>query len=89
MRCHICENGAIGMCRQCYKFYCPEHGDSFCQKCQQKGWATSTNIVIGGDAQVAMVAKKLDKVADATENEAKDKTLAEKELPEPAAVGAT
>jgi hypothetical protein len=41
MHCHICEKGAVGMCRQCYKFYCATHGDGFCDTCQKKGWATN------------------------------------------------
>ncbi len=35
MSCHICANIAIGLCRQCFKFYCQEHGDGFCSSCQQ------------------------------------------------------
>jgi hypothetical protein len=38
MTCHLCEKSAIGLCRQCYKFYCREHGDGFCSECQQLGW---------------------------------------------------
>jgi hypothetical protein len=41
MHCHVCEKGSIGMCRQCYKFYCATHGDGFCEVCKNKGW-TST-----------------------------------------------
>ncbi len=41
MHCHLCEKDAIGVCRYCYKFYCNEHGDTFCQTCQQKGWSSS------------------------------------------------
>jgi hypothetical protein len=29
MACHICDNNAVGLCRQCFKFYCQEHGDGF------------------------------------------------------------
>jgi hypothetical protein len=38
MSCHLCDKSAIGLCRQCFKFYCHEHGDGFCASCQQKGW---------------------------------------------------
>ncbi len=38
MACHICGNNAIGLCRQCFKFYCREHGDGFCSSCQQQVW---------------------------------------------------
>jgi hypothetical protein len=44
MTCHLCENSAIGLCRQCYKFYCREHGDSFCKECQQMGWTREKSI---------------------------------------------
>ncbi len=38
MACHICGNNAIGLCRQCFKSYCREHGDGFCSSCQQQVW---------------------------------------------------
>lgn len=38
MACHTCGNNAVGLCRQCFKFYCQEHGDAFCSSCQQRGW---------------------------------------------------
>jgi hypothetical protein len=45
MTCHLCEKSAIGLCRQCYKFYCREHGDGFCSECQQIGWAIEKQTV--------------------------------------------
>jgi len=31
--CHICNREAIGQCKNCFKFYCAEHGDVTCQVC--------------------------------------------------------
>lgn len=54
MHCHLCEKAAIGLCRQCYKFYCDTHGDGFCDRCQQKGWSTAQvkTTPLVSDAQV-------------------------------------
>jgi len=35
MRCHICDKPSIGQCKSCWKFYCKDHGDVFCQKCSE------------------------------------------------------
>lgn len=55
MHCHLCENSAIGVCRHCYKFYCSEHGDGFCQTCQQKGWSTGESGALPRAAPVVAV----------------------------------
>src|SRR5262252_7166308 len=33
MLCHICKEDAVGQCKTCGKFYCPQHGDVICQSC--------------------------------------------------------
>jgi len=33
MICHICQREAVGQCKSCGKFYCPEHGDVWCATC--------------------------------------------------------
>ncbi len=33
MKCHICGEPSVGQCQSCWKFYCAEHGDVFCQEC--------------------------------------------------------
>ena len=35
MICHVCEQQAIGQCKQCGKFYCKEHGNVTCIVCDQ------------------------------------------------------
>ncbi len=54
MHCHLCAQGAVGMCRQCYKFYCEQHGEGFCDSCQQKGWSLQAPMM--PTATVASVA---------------------------------
>jgi hypothetical protein len=34
MICHVCRQGATGQCKNCGKFYCPEHGDVYCVSCR-------------------------------------------------------
>ena len=34
MICHICHSEAVGQCKDCGKFYCPDHGDIRCVKCR-------------------------------------------------------
>src|SRR4051794_37400861 len=34
MICHICYCEAVGQCKDCGKFYCPDHGDVVCVKCR-------------------------------------------------------
>jgi hypothetical protein len=35
MICHVCHDPAIGQCKKCSKFYCPQHGDVECVKCRE------------------------------------------------------
>jgi hypothetical protein len=48
MSCHLCKNSAIGLCRQCFKFYCHVHGNGYCSSCQQKGWEEESDIKVKG-----------------------------------------
>ena len=34
MICHICHSEAVGQCKDCGRFYCPDHGDIHCVKCR-------------------------------------------------------
>ena len=34
MICHICHSEAVGQCKDCGRFYCPDHGDIRCVKCR-------------------------------------------------------
>jgi hypothetical protein len=34
MICHICHSDAVGQCKDCGRFYCPDHGDIRCVKCR-------------------------------------------------------
>jgi hypothetical protein len=34
MICHICHSEAVGQCKDCGKFYCPDHGDRVCVSCR-------------------------------------------------------
>jgi hypothetical protein len=34
MICHICHSEAVGQCKDCGRFYCPDHGDIVCVKCR-------------------------------------------------------
>jgi hypothetical protein len=33
MSCYICHGDDVGQCKDCGRFYCPDHGDIFCVKC--------------------------------------------------------
>ncbi len=35
MKCHVCGEPSVGQCQSCWKFYCAEHGDVFCQECSK------------------------------------------------------
>ena len=35
MICHVCGNQASGQCKNCGKFYCPDHGDELCVACAE------------------------------------------------------
>jgi hypothetical protein len=35
MICHVCHEQAIGQCKKCNKFYCPQHGDVECVTCRE------------------------------------------------------
>ena len=35
MICHVCHEQAVGQCKKCNKFYCPQHGDVECVKCRE------------------------------------------------------
>jgi hypothetical protein len=34
MICYICHRDAVGQCKDCGRFYCPDHGDIHCVKCR-------------------------------------------------------
>jgi hypothetical protein len=65
MHCHICQQGAVGMCRTCFKFYCARHGDSLCQNCREKGWSNAPAprpmVATAPPPSVMMVAANLPK----------------------------
>lgn len=67
MACHICGNNAIGLCRQCFKFYCQEHGDIFCSSCQQQGWEMERFTgVTGRDVEGVSTAASLSVTEDSS-----------------------
>jgi hypothetical protein len=33
MICHVCKQPAIGLCKECFKFYCEGHGNETCVAC--------------------------------------------------------
>lgn len=70
MYCHLCQNGAIGLCRHCYKFYCREHGDGFCSACQQKGWTIDES----GTGSISMGSLTLRPLSQATPSETPSET---------------
>src|SRR5438128_1200987 len=43
MICHVCHQDAVGQCKKCGKFYCPEHGDVECVKCREALSRTPTD----------------------------------------------
>ena len=36
MKCHICDQPALGQCQSCWKFYCGVHGDLICHTCRER-----------------------------------------------------
>lgn len=72
MHCHLCQEAAIGMCRQCFKFYCSNHGEIFCENCQQKGWTTNATPAV---AAVTPASKDVPKEATKIAEVAKDKAV--------------
>lgn len=35
MICHVCQEQAVGQCKECLKFYCARHGDGVCVRCAE------------------------------------------------------
>jgi len=52
MICHLCQQLAIGQCKECYRFYCATHGDRLCVRCvsaiQEK---PQPEMQVGSEAQ--------------------------------------